>query len=107
MDSIFSKSSSWLDVVRVARSEPRRYDNHGEPIASYLQSEEHKRRSAGADPSKYETLGSSSGSGSPEADSMTENGYSLAHQEHHTRHQASPPDGHGRRMRSTMRDSRE
>jgi sugar porter (SP) family MFS transporter len=46
MDTIFHKSKSIFDTVRVAREEPRRYGKHGELLINYEETEEHRRRSS-------------------------------------------------------------
>lgn len=48
MDEIFHKTTSVFDVVSIARPEntPHRYDKHGQLIISYLDTEEHRRRSS-------------------------------------------------------------
>nr|POE56262.1 sugar transporter stl1 [Quercus suber] len=48
MDEIFWKSTSVFDVVRLAdpKVTPNRYDKHGNLLISYLDTEEHRRRSS-------------------------------------------------------------
>nr|POF01306.1 sugar transporter stl1 [Quercus suber] len=48
MDEIFRKSTSVFDVVRLAdpKVTPNRYDKHGNLLISYLDTEEHQRRSS-------------------------------------------------------------
>ena len=46
MDAIFRKTTSWFDVVSVARNEPRRYGKHGEALVDYEETEEHVHRLA-------------------------------------------------------------
>ncbi|KAI9806713.1 MAG: hypothetical protein M1825_006170 [Sarcosagium campestre] len=46
MDAIFRKSTGWLNVVKVAREEPKRYGKKGELLINYEETEEHARRLA-------------------------------------------------------------
>jgi hypothetical protein len=46
MDSIFRKTTSVFDVVKVARDEPRRYGEHGELLIDYAHTDEHFRRAS-------------------------------------------------------------
>jgi len=48
MDSIFDKTTSAFNVVKIAREEPRRYGKHGEMLINYEETEEHKRRASRA-----------------------------------------------------------
>ena len=52
MDEIFHKTTSVFDVVSIARPEntPHRYDKNGQLIISYLDTEEHRRRSVTGQP---------------------------------------------------------
>ncbi len=61
MDTIFHKVSgpgAYLDVVRVAREEPRRYGKNGELLISYEETEEHKAHVNPADHQEYRTSNS-------------------------------------------------
>lgn len=44
MDTIFHKTTSIFDLVRVAREEPRRYGKNGELLINYEETDEHRRR---------------------------------------------------------------
>jgi hypothetical protein len=44
MDSVFRKTTSIFDAVKVAREEPRRYGKNGELLIDYEDSEEHAVR---------------------------------------------------------------
>ena len=46
MDSIFHKSKSIFDTVKVAKELPRRYGKNGELLISYENTEEARRRSS-------------------------------------------------------------
>ena len=46
MDSIFRKCNSYLNVVKIARDEPRRYGKDGELLINYEETEEHWRRAS-------------------------------------------------------------
>ena len=46
MDSIFRKTTSIFNVVRVAKEEPRRYGKKGEVLIQYEETGEHAQRIA-------------------------------------------------------------
>ncbi|EJD44146.1 sugar transporter STL1 [Auricularia subglabra TFB-10046 SS5] len=56
MDSIFHKSTSVFDVVRVAHDEPRRYGKHGELLINYDDTEEANAHHRPVDGSKTSTV---------------------------------------------------
>jgi hypothetical protein len=51
MDTIFHKTTSWFNVVSVARNEPRRYGKNGEALILYEETEEAaiRKQSVGGD----------------------------------------------------------
>jgi hypothetical protein len=55
MDSIFNKTNSVFELVKIAREEPRRYGKHGEMLISYEETEEHKRRASHATKAEHPT----------------------------------------------------
>jgi len=46
MDSIFNKTDTVFEVVKIAREEPRRFGKYGEMLINYEETEEHKRRAS-------------------------------------------------------------
>jgi len=44
MDHIFHKTTNWFDVVKIANEEPRWFDDKGNPLVDYEQTEEHAMR---------------------------------------------------------------
>jgi hypothetical protein len=51
MDTIFQKTTSVWDVVRVAKETPRRYGKHGEVLIDY---EEHHGQMGGIDDGRHD-----------------------------------------------------
>ena len=58
MDTIFRKTTSWFNVVSIARTEPQRYDKHGKALVDYEETEEHVHRLAMRQASFGGTMGS-------------------------------------------------
>ena len=46
MDTIFHKTTGWLNVVRIAEEEPRRFGKNGELLIDYEDTQEHAVRRA-------------------------------------------------------------
>ena len=46
MDTIFHKTTSIWNAVKVAKDEPRRYGKNGELLIAYQDTDEHRRRSS-------------------------------------------------------------
>ena len=54
MDTIFHKTTSIWDAVKVARNEPRRYGKNGELLIAYQDTDEHRRRSSVVEPNAFQ-----------------------------------------------------
>ena len=53
MDTIFHKTTTIWNCVKVAREEPRRYGKNGELLIAYQDTDEHRRRSSVVEPNAF------------------------------------------------------
>jgi hypothetical protein len=97
MDAIFQKTSSWFNVVPVARKEPHQYNKNGEPNFNRTRQNYEKM---GSDMSPNGSDSAAEKAYFPGAPRMI-NGQSF-HGE--SRVKAKPPVGQGRKMRVSLRD---
>jgi hypothetical protein len=75
IDNIFRKTNggwrAWLDVVKIARDEPRRYGKHGELLIEYQHTDHHRRRSSVAGTDKPHSRGVENADRSTVVDSVS------------------------------------